>query len=45
MLYSFLGTCKVQGVNPYQWLKRVLEVIPETKLSELDKLLSGRLEL
>ena len=43
MFYSFFGTCKVLGVNPYQWLKQVLEVMNETKLSELEELLPGRL--
>lgn len=45
MMYSFLGTCKAQGVNPYLWLKKVLEVIPDTKLSELVNLLPGKLDL
>ena len=28
MMYSFFGTCKKNDVNPYQWLRRVLEIIP-----------------
>ena len=39
MMYSLLGSCKLNGVEPYQWLKSTLENIPETKLSELKSLL------
>lgn len=45
MMYSFLGTCKIQGINPYQWLKKVLEVFPLTKPSEYKELLPGNLDL
>ena len=45
MLYSLFGTCKALGVNPHRWLKRVLQLIPETKMSELGKLLPGKLKL
>lgn len=41
MMYSFFGTCKARDINPYHWLKSTLERIPETKLSELEKLLPG----
>ncbi len=41
MMYSFFGSCKAQEVNPYEWLKATLEQIPDTKRSELDKLLPG----
>ena len=41
MMYSFFGTCKAHDINPYEWLKTTLELIPETKLSELHKLLPG----
>lgn len=39
MMYSFFGTCKAQRINPYEWLKNTLETIPETKMSDLEKLL------
>jgi transposase len=39
MMYSFFGTCKVNNVNPYIWLKDVLERLPECKQSELENLL------
>ncbi|MDZ4752462.1 MAG: IS66 family transposase [Flavobacteriales bacterium] len=41
MMYSFFGSCKAHDINPYEWLKETLELIPETKLSELHKLLPG----
>lgn len=34
-----MGTCKANDVNPNEWLKNVLEKIPDTKMSELSNLL------
>lgn len=45
MFYSFFGTCKKNDVNPFDWLKKVLEVIPEHKVNKLDELLPLNLEL
>ena len=45
MMYTFLGTCVARGVNPYLWLKRVLEVIADTKLTKLAELMPGKLDL
>lgn len=45
MFYSFLGTCKKNNVNPFEWLKKVLEVIPEHKVSMLHELLPQNLKL
>ena len=45
MFYSFFGTCKKNDVNPYEWLKKVLEVIPEYKVSKLHELLPQNLKL
>lgn len=39
MFYSFFGTCKKNNVNPFEWLKDVLERIPTHKASKLDELL------
>ena len=39
MIYSFMATCKLNNVNPYKWLEDVLNVINETKVSDLDSLL------
>lgn len=38
MLYSLMGTCKLQGINPFIWLKDVLQRInnhPINKIAEL----------
>ena len=45
MMYSFFGTCKALGVNPLTWLHRVLEIMPTAKMSDLDGLLPGNLDL
>ena len=41
MMYSFTATCKAKGVNAFEWLVATLEVIADTKLSELHTLLPG----
>lgn len=45
MFYSFFGTCKKNNVNPFEWLKKVLELIPDYKVGQLTKLLPQNLEL
>ena len=45
MFYSFFGTCKKNDVNPFEWLKKVLEVIPLHKVNRLDELLPQNLKL
>lgn len=39
MFYSFFATCKKNDVNPFEWLKKVLEIIPEHKVLKLHELL------
>lgn len=39
MIYSLLGTCKMNGINPWQWLDHVLTVIPDWKANRLEELL------
>lgn len=39
MMYSFFGSCKMNNVNPYQWLKNVLERIQDHKANKLEELL------
>ena len=39
MMYSFFATCKEHNINPYDWLKDVLEKLPDTKMTDLEKLL------
>jgi transposase len=45
MFYSFFGTCKKNNVNPYQWLKKVLEVIPTYPANKISDLLPQNLKL
>lgn len=45
MIYSFMGTCKLNNVEPFTWLKQVLSVINDTRKSELYKLFPGNLEI
>lgn len=45
MFYSFFGTCKKNDVNPFEWFKKVLEIIPEHKVNQLHELLPQNLEL
>ncbi len=35
MFYSFFGTCRKNNVNPFEWLKKVLEIIPDYKVNQL----------
>lgn len=39
MFYSFYATCKKNNINPYQWLKKVLDVIPNHEVNKLHELL------
>lgn len=39
MFYSFFATCKLNEVEPYQWLKEVLIKIPEAKVNDLSRFL------
>lgn len=39
MIYSFLGTCKINNVNPSEWLTDVLTRLPDHKANRLDELL------
>lgn len=39
MMYSFLGSCKLNGVEPFQWLKNTLQVIQDIKVNQIHTLL------
>ena len=39
MFYSFFASCKINGVNPLEWLTDVLNCIPEHKANKLTELL------
>lgn len=41
MIYSFLGSCKMQNINPREWLQNTLEKIPEHSIQKLEQLLPG----
>lgn len=39
MMYSFFGTCKLNGIEPLQWLTKTLRKIPDHKISRIHELL------
>ncbi len=39
MMYSFFGSCQAHDINPYEWLKSVLDRISDTKMTDLKLLL------
>jgi transposase len=39
MVYSMLGTCKMHGIEPYAWLKNVLEKLPDYPVNRVEELL------
>ena len=43
MLYSFLETCKLNNVNPFEWLRDVLTKISDHPVNKLDLLLPGKM--
>lgn len=45
MLYSFLGTCKINNINPYVWLEDVLTRIPNHPVNKLQELLPHKWNL
>ena len=42
MMYSFFATCKAQEVNPWEWLKDVLERLPEYHINQIENLLPNQ---
>lgn len=42
MIYSLLGTCKINNVNPYDWLRDVFERLPSHPISKINDLLPHR---
>ena len=42
MLYSLLGTCKMHGIEPYNWLKEVLQKIADHPINKIQNLLPHR---
>lgn len=39
MMYSFFASCDALGINPRNWLQNTLDVIADTKITDLEKLL------
>lgn len=39
LMYSLLGTCKLNDIEPLQWLTNTLRKLPDTKTSQLHQLL------
>lgn len=39
MLYSFLGTCRRNDINPFEWLRSVLDKIPTHPINRISELL------
>lgn len=39
MMYSFFGTCKINNIEPLQWLTDTLRKIPDHKVNQLHELL------
>ncbi|GAC1427451.1 MAG: IS66-like element ISBthe5 family transposase [Flavisolibacter sp.] len=44
MLYSLLGTCKLSGIEPYHWLRNVLEQIADHPINRIKELLPHHLK-
>jgi transposase len=44
MLYSLLGTCKMHGIEPYAWLRDVLQHIADHPINRISELLPHRLK-
>jgi hypothetical protein len=45
MLYSLLGTCKLNGINPFLWLRDVLQRIPTHPINKIKELLPNNWNL
>ena len=41
--YSFLGTCKINNIEPFEWLSTILKRIPDHSIQRLEELLPGNL--
>lgn len=39
IIYSLLGSCKMQGIDPYVWLKDILARLPEHPINKVKELL------
>ena len=44
-LYSLIGTCRLNGIDPYRYLRYVLERIAAHPINRIDELLPWRVAL
>ncbi len=42
VIYSLLATCKINDIEPFEWLKEALETIPDYPANQLHKLIPGQ---
>jgi hypothetical protein len=42
VIYSLLGTCKINNVEPFAYLTKILSVIPDYPVNQLHNLLPGK---
>lgn len=42
VIYSLLATCKIRDIDPYAWLKNVLEIIPDYPANQIEKLIPAK---
>jgi hypothetical protein len=44
IMYSFLGTCNINNIEPFEWLLTVLKRIPDHSIQRQEELLPGNLK-
>jgi transposase len=42
VIYSLVATCKLNDIEPFEWLKNALETIPDYQTNQLHKLIPGQ---
>lgn len=43
MLYSFMGTCKINDINPFEWLRSSLDQLPTYPVNQISELLPRKM--
>jgi transposase len=41
IVYSLLATCKIRNIEPFAWLKNMLEIIPDYTASQLEDIITA----
>jgi transposase len=44
IMYSFFATCKINNIEPFDWLTKVLRRIPDQSIQQLEELLPQNLK-